>query len=194
MRLPWLTRFAPNKQLGKLLIGRRLRIFGHCVLLPTFYLFSADFVDSHQEQQCSKGASSSPVTDRHSQQSDLSDEHQEGVEDDKDEDDSEDQRCPQNELPFKEHQNLLPHQSQCVCQTSMRPQSHSPIVMQRSCHPRSPSTCHFQSSPTQLSHHGDEISRRAQGSSHRHHNQGSSHQILLSPSPLPCKLVRQCGQ
>ena len=52
---------------------------------PTFvFILSADFVDSHQEQKCSKGTSSSP--DRHSQWSNLSDEHQEGVEDDEDED------------------------------------------------------------------------------------------------------------
>ena len=32
--LPWLTQFWQNKQLRKLLIDRRLGIFGHCVLLP----------------------------------------------------------------------------------------------------------------------------------------------------------------
>ena len=66
-------------------------------------------------------------------------------------------------------------QSQHVCQTSMRPQCHSPIAMQQSCCPHSPSTHHFQSSPTQLSCHGDEISCQAQGSSHHCHDQGSSH-------------------
>ena len=52
--------------------------------------------------------------------------------------------------------NLLPHH-QHVCQISMEHQSYSPIVMEWSYHPCLPSTCHFQSSATQPSHHKDEF-------------------------------------
>ena len=60
-------------------------MFSHCVLLLPLQLFSADFVNSHQEWQRGKGAFSSPVADGHSQQSNLSGEHQGDVQGDDEE-------------------------------------------------------------------------------------------------------------
>ena len=198
MRLPWPTQFGQNELLRKLPIDSGLGKIGHYIFLPPLYLFSTYSVDSHWERQHSKGMPSSPVTDRHSQQSDLSGEHQGDVqgddeeEEDADKDKDEDERRPQNGSPFAERQNLLPRH-QCVCQPSAWHQSHSPIATEWSCHPHSPSTCHFQSSLAWPSRQWDEFSHQAQGS-HRHHDQASSHRIPLLPSP-PChNLVRQYGQ
>ena len=198
MRLPWLTQFGQNELLRKLPIDSGLGKIGHYIFLPPLYLFSTYSVDSYWEWQHSKGAPSSPVIDRHSQQSDLSEEHQGDVqgddeeEEDTDKDEDEDKRHPQNGSPFAERQNLPPHH-QCVHQPSAWHQSHSPIVTEQSCRPHLPSTHHFQSSPAWPSHQRDEFSCQAQGS-HCCHDQASSHRIPLSPSP-PChNLVRRYGQ
>jgi len=108
-------------------------------------------------------ASSSPVADGCSQQSDLSGEHQGDVQgdDEEEEDAEEDERRPQSGSPFAECQNLPPHH-QRVRQPPTQHQSHLPIATERSRHPRSPSTHHFQPSPTRPSRRGDEFSCRAQ--------------------------------
>ena len=104
-------------------------------------------------------------------------------------DDDDDDQSPQNGSPFAERQNLLPRH-QHVCQPSTWHQSHSPIAMEWSCCPCSPSTHHFQSSPIWLPRHGDEFSHWAQGS-YRCHDQGSSSNFTfaVSTTPRSCQVI-----
>jgi hypothetical protein len=104
----------------------------------------------------------------------MSGEHQHDVQDD---DDDLNQRSPQNGSPFEDRQNIPPRHQRFHQTTSTRHQSHSPIVMQRPRHPRSPSTRHFRSSPTQLSRSQliQKSPYRDQGSSSSRHHRRSAH-------------------